>query len=97
MPEEKEINASTETVNALNEILQNPENLITVIAKAEELSEALLDVPAQIQLLARATLAGNFIVTKPDGTKDFKAKAFEAVWNYLTADETKPESSEATA
>ena len=87
MPDEKETNhppfvvaGDNETMKVLSELLQNPDNAMQALAKANEIAESLVDIPAQIQLLARCQLAGNFIVTKPDGTKDFKAKAFEATW-----------------
>lgn len=70
---------------SIESIVKNPEIMATVMNEGAELVSAIKDIPAQLELLSRVTLASKFIVTKPDGTKEFKTEQFENLWAYLTA------------
>ena len=71
------------------------ETIIPLLSNLEELIISINEIPAQIELLSRATLAAKFV--QFDGkTYTFNRSAFEPVWDAVAGNETeqKPGESE---
>jgi len=85
--------AAEQTENSLNidSILKDPELMAKIYTEGFQLVQALQDIPAQLELLSRVTLATKFVTNNPDGTKDFKAEQFETLWQYLTTPQQEQE------
>ena len=60
--------------------LKSPELIAFIISSIEEIKFALMDIPAQMEMQARASLAQKFIVSDLQGGVTFHRSKFEAVW-----------------
>ena len=66
-------------LDQLEKIGLGPDQIIGIIQEYQELRLAVVDIPPQIETLARATLACKFITETKDGIT-FKRSQFEQVW-----------------
>lgn len=71
--------------------LVTPENLLMLGEHIKETEDAVRDIPACLELIARATLARAFVIPQkqPNGeiSIDFEMTKFEQVWAYLAQEE----------
>jgi hypothetical protein len=68
----------------LVEMIQaNPDILMDALSMAADTAESIQDIPLQIELLSRVTLAKSFISLQ-NGKANFDQATFENVWRFLT-------------
>jgi len=75
--------APRETSEIRLKFLEDPELLLQVAGVAAETAESIQDIPLQIELLSRVTLAKSFISLQ-HGKASFDQATFENVWRFLT-------------
>lgn len=78
------------TILGFTEGSKNIEDLLAAASgPASDVLNALTDIPAQIEHLARVNLAKSFIFREADGSFNFDEAAFQKLWEHLsTIDDT---------
>ena len=64
----------------------NPADVLAMVAEhGEPMKEAILDIPSQIYVLSRVTLAKSFIFKNGDEI-EFRKDSFEKAWAFLSGE-----------